>query len=269
MFSSFVQQIDKIFRLRVNVDPSLSLKLINEDGRLLPFPSPLMGTRSKKLLYFCQGMYRVHPTKQGNGNPTKGGLSLSLSIPPWHNAICSTYFRPVAFFRFYPRLFSTPRPHIIHSFQPLAPFLSPFSPSSLDSRGNNRGASFVAHSNLRQKTPAKPLAETYVFGRWLSLRFIESVTLLGSLMIIRDGKKGPVFFPGNIFKRYFRDILSKSCYNYSQIYVVQTMFKRMNVQKLCPLVRFYDLRIFDKISIKSPEPWEVKSKREINFYSIL
>lgn len=137
-------------------------------------------------------------------------LSLSLSIPPWHNAICSTYFRPVAFFRFYPRLFSTPRPHIIHSFQPLAPFLSPFSPSSLDSRGNNRGASFVAHSNLRQKTPAKPLAETYVFGRWLSLRFIESVTL-GSLMIIRDGKKGPVFFPGNIFKRYFRDILSKSC----------------------------------------------------------
>lgn len=66
---------------------------------------------------------RVHPTKQGNGKPTKGGLS----IPPWHNAICSTYFRPVAFFRFYPRLFSTPRPHAALSsvrFNPSFPPLS-------------------------------------------------------------------------------------------------------------------------------------------------
>lgn len=131
VFSSFVQQIDKIFRLRVNVDPSLSLKLINEDGRLLPFPSPPMGTRSKKLLYFCQGMYRVHPTKQGNGNPTKGGLSLSLS--PFHHGTMLSVRRTSALLRFSDstRDFFPPLAPISSiRFNPSLPF-SPLSPHHL------------------------------------------------------------------------------------------------------------------------------------------
>lgn len=150
---------------------------------------------------------RVRPTKQGNGNPTKGALSLSLSIPPWHNAICSTYFRPVAFFRFYPRLFSTPRPHIIHSFQPLAPFLS-FSP--LSSPHHLSILSTIA-AQLRgplesSKTPAKPLAD--ICSREV-LRFIESRTLGSSMITSDQGKKGE-YFPA-IFSRDFVP------YSYSRI----------------------------------------------------
>lgn len=144
------------------VDPSLSfslVKLINEDGRLLPFPSD--GSRPKKLLHFCQGMYRA---RSAYALPNKGmvtqqrEVSLSLFIPPWHNAICSTYFRPVAFFRFYPRLFS------FHPSPPYHPFVS--TPRSLSLLSPHHlsilatiGASLVAHSNRRRKTPAKPLAD--------------------------------------------------------------------------------------------------------------
>lgn len=109
---------------------------------------------------------RVHPTKQGNGKPTKGGLS----IPPWHNAICSTYFRPVAFFRFYPRLFSTPRPHAAlssvrfnPSFPPLSLSLYLFSPSL------SIVPTIVAQASWPTRIfdewrPLRSLWPTYVFG---------------------------------------------------------------------------------------------------------
>lgn len=188
------------------VDPSLSfslVKLINEDGRLLPFPSD--GSRPKKLLHFCQGMYRA---RSAYALPNKGmvtqqrEVSLSLFIPPWHNAICSTYFRPVAFFRFYPRLFSTPRPPISSiRFNPSLPF-SPLSPSSLDTC-NNRCKS---RGPLESSTEACEAFGRHMFsGRGGC--FIELRTL-GSSMITRttsDGKEGN---ERRIFlKEYFVDFL--------------------------------------------------------------
>lgn len=166
---------------------------------------------------------RVRPTKQGNGNPTKGALS--LSIPPWHNAICSTYFRPVAFFRFYPRLFSTPRPHIIHSFQPLAPFLSPFfSPSSLDT-SNNRGATSWPTRIFEDPCEA--------FGRHM---FSGGAPLyrIAYVGIVNDNQRWEK--RENIFQRYFREILFHRAIRrsvQSVILISSDIFYRQSHRSMC------------------------------------
>lgn len=136
---------------------------------------------------------RVRPTKQGNGNPTKGALSLS----PFHHGTMLSVRRTSALLRF--------SDSTRDFFPPLAPISSirfnpslPFSPLSSP---HHLSILPTIAAQLRgplesSKTPAKPLAD--ICSREV-LRFIESRTL-GSSMITREKRE-------NIFQRYFREIL--------------------------------------------------------------
>lgn len=145
---------------------------------------------------------RVRPTKQGNGNPTKGGLSLSL-----HSTMAQCYLfdvlPPCCVFPILPETFflSPLAPISSIRFNPSLPF-SPLSPSSLDTCNNRCKSRGPLESSTEDPCEA--------FGRHMFSGggcFIELRTL-GSSMITRvtsDGKEGN---ERRIFlKEYFVDFL--------------------------------------------------------------
>lgn len=184
------------------VDPSLSfslVKLINEDGRLLPVPSD--GSRPKKLLHFCQGMYRA---RSAYALPNKGmvtqqrEVSLSFSL---HSTMAQCYLfdvlPPCCVFPILPETFflSPLAPISSIRFNPSLPF-SPLSPSSLDTCNNRCKSRGPLESSTEDPCEA--------FGRHMFSGgggcFIELRTL-GSSMITRitmEKKRTE-----NIFKRIF------------------------------------------------------------------
>lgn len=163
------------------VDPSLSfslVKLINEDGRLLPVPSD--GSRPKKLLHFCQGMYRA---RSAYALPNKGmvtqqrEVSLSFSL---HSTMAQCYLfdvlPPCCVFPILPETFFHPSsPHIIHSFQPLAPFLSSL---PIISRYLQQSVQVSWPTRIVDGRPLRSLWPTYVFGRWWLLYRIAYVGIV-------------------------------------------------------------------------------------------
>lgn len=109
---------------------------------------------------------RVRPTKQGNGNPTKGALSLSL-----HSTMAQCYLfdvlPPCCVFPILPETFFHPSP-------PYHPFVStprslslPFLLPIISRYFQQSRRNFVAHSNLRR--PLRSLWPTYVLGRCSAL----------------------------------------------------------------------------------------------------
>lgn len=163
------------------VDPSLSfslVKLINEDGRLLPVPSD--GSRPKKLLHFCQGMYRA---RSAYALPNKGMVTqqreVSLSLSSFHHGTMLSVRRTSALLRFSDSTRDffpfTPRPHIIHSFQPLAPFLSSL---PIISRYLQQSVQVSWPTRIVDGRPLRSLWPTYVFGRWWLLYRIAYVGIV-------------------------------------------------------------------------------------------
>lgn len=118
---------------------------------------------------------RVRPTKQGNGNPTKGGLSLSL-----HSTMAQCYLfdvlPPCCVFPILPETFFHPSsPHIIHSFQPLAPFLSSL---PIISRYLQQSVQVSWPTRIVDGRPLRSLWPTYVFGTWWLLYRIAYVGIV-------------------------------------------------------------------------------------------
>lgn len=118
---------------------------------------------------------RVRPTKQGNGNPTKGGLSLSL-----HSTMAQCYLfdvlPPCCVFPILPETFFHPSPpHIIHSFQPLAPFLSSL---PIISRYLQQSVQVSWPTRIVDGRPLQSLWPTYVFGTWWLLYRIAYVGIV-------------------------------------------------------------------------------------------
>lgn len=120
---------------------------------------------------------RVRPTKQGNGNPTKGGLSLFLSS--FHHGTMLSVRRTSALLRFSDSTRDffpfTPRPHIIHSFQPLAPFLSSL---PIISRYLQQSVQVSWPTRIVDGRPLRSLWPTYVFGTWWLLYRIAYVGIV-------------------------------------------------------------------------------------------
>lgn len=139
---------------------------------------------------------RVRPTKQGNGNPTKGGLSLSL-----HSTMAQCYLfdvlPPCCVFPILPETFflSPLAPISSIRFNPSLPF-SPLSPSSLDTCNNRCKSRGPLESSTED--PCEAFGRHMFSGRGGC--FIELRTL-GSSMITRitmEKKRTE-----NIFKRIF------------------------------------------------------------------